>query len=297
MTNVQNPTARQHYVPQVYLKEFSQDKKRIFRYDLKTNLQTREPVPISSVCFLKNMYEFTDEKCKRLGVNYIEKCFCEFEAIFTQHVNKLKLHITHKPDNNSLFVMDSDESVFWIAYTAIQILRSPWALSAAHEWATEEFSKEHFSTDQLQTIAILFCLPFLKDLINKDGSLFSCLINSIKNLSMVIGIDKNDRVFTSDNPVYCYGESLNSIEKIIFPLSSNLVLFFLSDVYINTFDKILFFDMVDYDINETNLSISYAAQSCILSKYLLNEVELKQIKQAQQDKKNDEEELKCPTSI
>lgn len=294
MPNIQKPTSKQHYVPQVYLRGFSQDQKRIYRYDLKTGFQKREPVSISSVCFLKDMYEFTDEKGKKLGVNYIEKCFCEFEAIFSQHINKLKTHITHKPDNNSLFVMDSDESAFWTAYTAIQILRSPWILSATYEWA-EEYLKEQSSNDELQTIDILLCLPFLKDLIDKEGSLFKCLISSIKNLSIVIGIDKNDRIFTSDNPVYCYGDNLNSIEKIIFPLSSNLVLFFLSDVYINTFDKILFFDMGDYDINETNLSISYAAQSCILSKYLLNEMEIKQIKQAQQDKKNDEEGLKCRT--
>ena len=295
MSNVQKTTAKQHYVPQVYLRGFSQDQKRIYRYDLKTNIRTSMPVPISSVCFQKNMYEFTDSKCKVLGVNYIEKCLCEFEASFSQHINELKSHIAHRPDNNAFFVINSNENAFWFAYTAVQMLRNPLVLSTALE-CSKEFLKEELAAEELKTISILLCLPFLKDLIDKEDSPFMYLINSIKNLSIAIGIDKNDRIFTSDNPVYCYGKDLSRIEKIIFPLSSNIVLFFLSDEYISTFNKILIYDLTDYEINEINLSTSYAAQSCILSKYLLKESEIKQIKQAQQDKKNDEEELRCRTS-
>lgn len=295
MSNVQKPTVKQHYVPQVYLRGFSQDKKRIYRYDLKTYIQTSTPVPISSVCFQKNMYEFTDSKCKTLGVNYMEKCLCEFEANFSQHLNVLKSHIDHRPDNNAFFIDNSNENTFWVAYTAIQMLRNPLVLSTALE-CSEEFLEGELDAEELKTISILLCLPFLKDLIGKEDSPFMYLINSIKNLSIAIGIDKNDRIFTSDNPVYCYGADLISIEKIIFPLSSNIVLFFLSDEYINTFNKTLIFDLTDYEINEINLSISYAAQSCILSKFILKESEIKQIKQAQQDRKNDEEELRCRTS-
>lgn len=288
MPNVQKPTKDQHYVPQVYLKGFSQDQKRIYRYDLRTNTQKSEPVPISSICFEKYLYEFTDNLGKKLGVNYMEKCFCEFEANFSQHLNKLKSHITHKPDDNVLFVMSPDENTFWVVFTAIQMLRSPWVLSVARE-CSNEFLKEQFTDEELRTISVLLCLPFIKDLFDKEDTPLKHLINSIKNLSIAIGIDKNDRIFTSDDPVYCYGEDLNSIEKIIFPISSNLVLFFLSDIYINTLNKILIFDINNYDLNEINLSISYAAQSCILSKYLLNETEIIQIKQALQDKRSDEE--------
>lgn len=64
MPNIQKSTIKQHYVPQVYLRGFSQDKKRIYRYDL-TN-ESQKLVPISSVCHKKYLYEFKGEFSKKL---------------------------------------------------------------------------------------------------------------------------------------------------------------------------------------------------------------------------------------
>ena len=113
------------------------------------------------------------------------------------------------------------------------------------------------------------------------------LANSLKNLSLALGIDKKDRIFTSDNPVSFYGSDLEHVEKIIFPLSSNLVLYLVNKDYIDTFNHIICFDITDYEANEINMSVAYNAESSILSKYLFNETELQQIRQARQVKKDD----------
>ena len=57
--------------------------------------------------------------------------------------------------------------------------------------------------------------------------------------------------------------------------------------YIDTFNKIICFDITDYEANEINMSVAYNAESSILSKYLFNETELQQIRQARQVKKDD----------
>lgn len=149
------------------------------------------------------------------------------------------------------------------------------------------YNNSAFSDEMIKTFSILFCFPFLNSLMTNEHSLYNMLVQELKELSFAIGVDKKDRIFTSDDPVYCFGSNLESIERIIFPLSSNKAIYLLGKDYINTFGKILLFEMTDYEIEEINLSSLYKAHSSVLSKYLFNETELKKIKKAQQNRAND----------
>ena len=115
MPNIQKNTIKQHYVPQVYLKGFSQDKKRIYRFDIAHENQITQPVAISSVCYKKDMYELSDEKGKNIATNYIENVLGEFEAQFNFHMTKLKETAYKKSSNRIKFLSDSQENAFWIA--------------------------------------------------------------------------------------------------------------------------------------------------------------------------------------
>ena len=177
---------------------------------------------------------------------------------------------------------------FGLPNIAIQILRTPEMLSVSNNCLVE-FFKNKLPPEKIRAISLAQCLPFFSEITPESNTVYTTIINSLCDLSFVVGIDKRDRIFTSDNPVFCQGSSLDNIEKVIFPLSSDLVLFLVGKNYCDTFQQILFYEMNNIDVEEINWSISRIAKSCILSKYLLEEPEIEQIKQAQQDKKNSEE--------
>ena len=275
MPNLQKPTKKQHYVPQVYLKGFSQDEKMIYRYDLAN--ESQKLVPISSVCYKKDLYEFKDEKGKKIASNYIEKILCEFEAEFSTHRNELKKFVEENFEKNTICALNPNINAFWVSYIAVQILRRPWLLDIVQKNSEQHFSNDStFSDEMIRTFSILFCFPFIKSIMMNEHSLYNILVQTLKKLSLVIGVDKKDRIYTSDSPVYCFGSSLTDIEKVIFPLTSNKAIYLLSKDYINTFGKILVFEMTDYEIDEINLSALYNAHSSIFSKYPFIETELKQ---------------------
>ncbi len=65
---------------------------------------------------------------------------------------------------------------------------------------------------------------------NKEVVIFNALINSMKDMSIGVGVDRQKKMITSDKPVFIYhtgdfwGEEY---ESVIFPITSEICLFFL----------------------------------------------------------------------
>ena len=57
-----NITTQEHYVPQVYLRGFSQDEHHVYEYRVRDGFQPEKAVPIDSICRGKYLYELKDEK-------------------------------------------------------------------------------------------------------------------------------------------------------------------------------------------------------------------------------------------
>ena len=67
MTNKDEYTVREHYVPKFYLKKFSTNKKQLYQLDISNN-SPPEPVGIDSIAYRKDTYELKDSNGE-----YIEK--------------------------------------------------------------------------------------------------------------------------------------------------------------------------------------------------------------------------------
>ena len=171
MQKNKKPTKRQHYVPQVYLREFSQDQKRIYRYDIAKESQKNQPIPIDSVCYKKDLYEVINKADIKLSTNYVENVLATFEAIFSRHLKKIKNIVQSKPENKAVYFLDQDEKNFWASYTAIQLLRCPWSLKESFD-CTKNLFKDYFELDYLQALSIMLCLPFSKNLMYEDETFF-----------------------------------------------------------------------------------------------------------------------------
>ena len=115
-------------------------------------------------------------------------------------------------------------------------------------------------------------------------------------MSISVGVDESGTLFTSDNPVYCYApdrEDLTKIEeyeKIVVPLTPNLVLLMFGGELAKEYDRNRLFPLDDEAQESIRLSIAYSARERVFSKTELSPSDIELIKRARSDKETDEAE-------
>lgn len=228
MQNYVEHTKNEHFVPQVYLRGFSEDKKNIYYYDLISNYSTLSPVPIKSILYEKYLYELKNSDNELIHLNYIEKCLKKYEDLFPKYIQSIEKK-AFIPDNfNGNYFLDSNEKAFWIVYTTVQMLRLPNVLGVAKGFTREYFSPK-YGTSESENMALAYCMPFFEKIDENTKTAFNVFAKPLFNMKIEIGILEEDGVLiTSDSPVYvessdCYSDEYR---KVIFPLSSKICLFF-----------------------------------------------------------------------
>ncbi len=282
-------TVKQHYVPQVYLRGFSEDKKRVYSFNLRSKKQNKQPVPIKSVCRKNHLYEIKRD-AQIIFENYIEHILSAFEGEFAKHFRTLEEKSQDDKNYRTGSLFSNEEEAFWKGYTAIQLMRSPHTLKAA-EIAIVECFGDSINDDKKRNTAISQCLPFFKELQPNDLNAFSSFLRPIDKMSIAIGVDRTGSLFTSDNPVYCYAPCYDKgeIENIVFPLSSNFALLLFGGEEKKEYDNNRLFLLDQGGIERIKKSVIYVAKDWLFSKSLLSENDFQLIETVLQDKKADME--------
>lgn len=125
-------TKRQHYVPQFYLNNFSNNGK-LWAYDRKKK-NLFESIS-KDICYEKYLYETMWEDANiKLGryvlPNKIEKDFANQEREYSLLLRKI-VNICNNPENTKALVCDTDEKRTLASFVANILLRNPWSLKQA----------------------------------------------------------------------------------------------------------------------------------------------------------------------
>ena len=281
-------TKRQHYVPQVYLRNFSKDKKRIWSYVVDKS-EKGKYVPIESVCRENYLYEVKDNKGSFLSPNWIEKIFSALEGMFAVQLRGLNSKAFIKENYRTKSFLTTQEKAFWKLFVAMQMMRSPMVLLEATD-AVRGLSQGQLTENQIRAVAISQCLPLFRELKAEDKNVFNAFMKPLLNMSIAIGVDESETLFTSDEPVYCYSSQREKLfqveeyEKIVFPLTSKLVLLMLGGDMAKGYDRNRLFPLDSEGIEDVKLSIAYAARSRVFSRTSLAAEDIKIIEQARIDK-------------
>lgn len=284
---VQNPTKKQHYVPQVYLRGFSQDEKCVYSFDLKTELPT-QPIPIESVCRENYLYEIKDGNNDFIYMNLMENILCGLEGRFADYRRRLKNKAFIKSNYKTRCFLTNQEKDFWKVFITTQMLRSPLVLGVAEQFTGEYFG-DSLNENNARAIAIAQCLPFFRELSPNDNNVFIRMLSPLEDMTMAVGVDESGSIFTSDNPVYCYAPNYtNSVyEKIIFPICKSLVLILFGGAEKEQYDKNRLIRLEKEEIINIKKSIAYAAQTRLFSACSFSTDDIKIIKEARKDKQTD----------
>ena len=163
------PKKKQHFVPQVYLRGFSPDYKRlgksdipkekftIYSYNLeKGSYDSTEAVPISSICYKKKLYEIYGSDEKIIFPNWLENYFCALENMYGEYRTELERKI-HRENIGISSFLSKKERVFWVTFIAIHLLRNAFALSEA-EAAIKELSNTDVSDKEIKSVVRKLCI-------------------------------------------------------------------------------------------------------------------------------------------
>ena len=298
MPKGRNITKKQHYIPQVYLRGFSPEyidknnkiplsRYTIYCHDLTKEAQSYKKVPIKSICYKNDLYEVTGHDGEIVLTNRLEKFFSVVEKMFSEYRNKLerKVFITENYITNSF--LTQEEKLFWITYILIQILRMPQILELAEQVSLETLGEE-LTNKQAQNIARLFCLPFFKEITesSQETKVFDTLYEPMKSMSFGIGVDVQERIITSDKPVFVYSKEFpcEEYEKIIFPISSQICLFMFGNEDKKMQRKNFLFPIDEGCREEIVKSMSASAFEKVYSNHIFDKKERKYIKEIMKDR-------------
>ena len=284
-------TKKQHFVPQVYLRGFSTDKKRIWSYRVDP-IDKGTQVPIESICRENYLYEVKDNDGNWLAPNWIERILSILEGMFAENLRGLKKKAFLKENYRTKCFLTTQEKVFWKLFVAVQIMRSPIVLREA-DAAIRELSKGLLTNNQIWAVATSQCLPVFSELKPEDKNVFNAFLKPLLNMSMAIGVNENGTLFTSDNPVYCYSSQRENMlqveeyEKIVLPLTSNLALLMYGGEMAKEYGRNRLFPLDDEAQEDIKLSIAYSARERVFSKTELSPSDIRLIEKARKDKATD----------
>lgn len=290
-------TKNQHYIPRVYLKGFSQDLSTIYEYNYKTGEAIKAPVSIESVCRKKNLYEVWDNNGEIINSNYIEDILCKYEGFFAKYREQLlnKAHI--KENYYSRLILSKDEKDFWMVYTTLQIMRNPGTIYGIESLFQKDF-KGHFTEIDNRNLAVAYCLPFFNKLEENEINAFTTFLYVLQTRIIMVGFIENDNLFTSDHAMYGSGTFKDNdygFGRLWFPVSSNCAIIFYDPKLVGKHNNNRLIPITEDEVREMNKGIAYIAKQMVLSKHPFSDEDIRLIKEARQERAEDEEKGKTLT--
>ena len=100
-------------------------------------------------------------------------------------------------------------------------------------------------------------------------------------MSFGVGVDRQAKIVTSDNPVFIYSRERTNKEysKVIFPITSEICLFLFGNEYKEQYPKNFLFPIKDEDREEIFKSITKSSQQKIYSNHMLDKKERRFVKE------------------
>ena len=111
--NKNNPTSKEHFIPRTYLNGFASDDKRVYFYDLNTHRYSDQMVPISTICYEKDLYEYKNKDNEIINTNLIEKILGALEAQFASNREVIRSRIKISNSHTKSFLSDNERN-FWV---------------------------------------------------------------------------------------------------------------------------------------------------------------------------------------
>lgn len=245
---------RQHFIPQCYLRNFSENGKFVFVYS-KTNENKGYAQSIAKTACKDYFYaipeKYFDQKISlEIDRNFIEKKILaeNIESLYSELLNRIVQAASEwNISNDKTEIFNNKERDLFAAQIAIQYLRMPnirdkyWnaqkKMQKKRNEIAEAYKKVYGDIDDSEVVALNRendYAPVLHAELFLDEELIANIQDHLLKKIWRYRIATNGTVFTSDNPILLRPHFGNQIEfyegfamkgvEVIFPISNNIIL-------------------------------------------------------------------------
>ena len=283
-----NPTIKEHYIPQFYLKQFSPDGKRIYQYDvdadskqkfhngIKSKKKYSNLVPIRSICYENNLYELKDDLGNIKYSNIIEKGLSIYEGEFAEIFRS----IISKAQNERNFYTNSfltrKEKEWLILFLSTTVLRKPKYIKFAQETSVK-LNENKLTEMTARNAGLLSSLPMYKNINAKDETTLNAFMLLFSNMTFQICYAKKEVLLTSDNPVALFpSREYRMYDEVIIPISPQIA------IYMTPFDnncrcRNKLIELTPLNIYYINSAIAITCERWIYSKQPFTDKQIRMI--------------------
>lgn len=244
-------TKREHYVPEFYLKRFTDNDGKVWVYDKKHKREYKSKP--TNICVQNNLYETEwtgDNKFngKYLLQNKIENEFKKYEKDFAESLRWLDKKVVSKKEQESIEIPERIRYQV-VCFITNLVHRNPKVMEKNN---ISEINEKRIHKDRKATLSSLLdeleiggCDSFIVSaqkqifLLKEIGGPIDDWIKEIMEMPITFFYNKNDMFITGDFPVI-FGRETDG-RYIYLPISSNSAIF-ISDHNVRLKNKLLVFD-------------------------------------------------------
>lgn len=282
-------TKNQHFVPQEYLRGFSEDGITIYEYNLKKGEAIKTPVPIESICREKYLYEIHDKNGEIIRTNFIENTLRNFEGQFAEQRRQLLRKARNRDNYKTKCFLSTEEKQFWVFFAALHIMRNPVTLNGIKEIIQEEMPEPPTDTEA-KNLAIAYCLPFFKKAEEGDQNALIVFISILLTKVITVGYAESGHFFTSDHAMYGHRNAVDEPIKfgtLWFPVCSDCAIVFSDSAGVDRSKRNRLIPLKKEELDGINQGIAYIADQMVLSQYPFSKADLNLIEKARKDRAED----------
>ena len=289
MSNTENYTIDEHFIPRMYLREFSEikgtgkkEKAFIWQYNLKTMTQTPVQVNVRDICFEKNLYEIRTADGTFVARNTIEKAFGNIEAAVSKAISSIKQRAQNEKCLNCTTFLSREEKSLLIIFITALMYRDPDTIEKGIGYLQE--SNEGLLDEQARNFTLLNLLPLGFESEWDQQTIIRTAVTNLCGMAFQVGLTTHDVIFTSDRPFVQWPshneEYPNRPKALVFPLTSRLVLYLypLEDVEKIGWNYLFLLD--EGRIRDVQTNIAVCARDWIYSREKLTNDQLEIVKEA-----------------
>lgn len=219
------PITKQHTVPKVYLKRFSDDKTRIRYYDFEKHEYSKCRVEIEDICLKKNIYEFLNEDGNIDSVNLLEKQLGKYEKMFNGYCNKLESMMDPQSLSYRAKTVSNEDAAYWTLYTVLQYLRSCHTISSLQKQLSSIYPDS--SENQIKNTVLYQCLPIFVSPTGRNELAFDRILTWFLEMEFSVAFSPYFEFITSDNPVCGVEDANRGVCRFVFPVTRNIAIQFI----------------------------------------------------------------------
>ena len=277
-------TKDEHFIPKMYLSQFSEVKKdKAFIWAFDTIKMKQLPVSnVKSFCYEKDLYELRSEDNSIIVQNMIEKTFGRIESKMGKTIKRIKAKSQNKDCLQCRAILSEEDKSYLIIFMAALKFRDPKTIESGITILHR--TNPNMDERDARNFTLMNLLPLGIDSEWDKNVIIKSAISNYCGMAFQIGFTTDDIIITSDRPIIEWPPSDNELfdrpRAVVFPLTSRLVLYLFPIEKVNPEGRNCFFELSKEQIKDIQTNVSFYANRWVFSRNPLNEEQLVLVKEA-----------------